>query len=145
MKLSSHNLPCNELEAEIIKLFILPERQERLMFLQEHRRKEFVEAFHTEKFLNLAIATEVKLSTDIYALMKKFGATDECYAVSSQQELDAHLLPLNEALEKCVGFTIETFLYSPKTGVGYYEGGGYTNRYVMANPSFKRDWLKPAP
>jgi hypothetical protein len=139
--------PRKELEVEVIKHFILPQRQERLLFLQERRRNEFVEAFHTEKFLNLAIATRVALPTptDIYALMKKLGASDECYAVSAQRELDTLSLPLIEALAQCVGFSIETVLYSPGTGVGYYEGGGYTNRYVLANRSFKRDALKRAP
>jgi hypothetical protein len=125
--------PRNELEVEIIKHFIVSEKQERLLFLQSRRRNEFVEAFHTERFLNLDNATEVKLSTDIYALMKKCGASDECYAVSCMRTLDARLLPLSEALEMCVGSTRETLLYCPKTGVGYYEGGGYTNRYVMAS------------
>ena len=132
MKRSVSNPPRNELEVELVRHFILPERQERLLFLQARRRKEFVEAFHTEKFLNLAIARRVTTSTDIFALMRKLGASEECYAVSAQQGLDARTMPLSEALEECIGFSIETVLYSPGTGIGYYEGGGYTERYVLS-------------
>jgi hypothetical protein len=97
MKRPAHNSPRNELEVELVKHFILPDRQERLLFLQARRRREFVQAFHTEKFLNLAVATPVTMSTDILALMRKLGASEECYAVSAQQGLDAKTLPLSEA------------------------------------------------
>lgn len=132
MKRFIWNSPRREIEVEIIGHFILPERQERLMFLQASRRQDFVRSFHTEKFLNLSVATRVTTSTDIFAIMKKFGASDECYVVSAQLSLDAKTLSLREALEECVGFSIETLLYSPGTGVGYYEGGGYSERYVLS-------------
>lgn len=134
MKPAPSNVPCNELEIQIIKLFILPERQERLLFLQARRREAFVAAFHTEKFLNLAAAIPVTPQTGILALMKQRGASNECYVVSAQRHLDARMLPLDAALKECVGFSIETILISPKTGVGYYEGGGYTGRYVLVDP-----------
>lgn len=131
MKNALSNSPRNDLEIELIKLFVLPERRERLTFLQARRRDEFVKAFHTEKFLILKTATHVTLTTDIFSLMTQLGASNECYAVSAQRELDAKMHPLKKALELCVGYSIETVLISPKSRIGYYEGGGYTNRYVL--------------
>ena len=131
MKRTLSPSPHNELEVEIVKYFVLPERQERLLLFQARRRKEFIEAFHTEKYLNPAVTIRVTSSTDVFALMRKLGASEEGYAVSGQKELDTRTLPLNEALELCVGSSIETVLISPGTLIGYYEGGGYTNQYVL--------------
>jgi hypothetical protein len=138
------NSARDDLEREIVENFVLPERTERMLFLQAKRREEFVASFHTEKFLDLAAAKLVSASMDVLALMRQAGASDECYAVSSQQRLDARTLPLSEALENCMGTSIETVLISPGTGIGYYEGGGYSDRYILisrsetANRSFKR-------
>lgn len=135
MKRASVAIPNTEYERAIIDLFMVPDRRERLHMFRERRRKELIESLHTTKFLDpeVTIPVTVRMGepANVLDLMRKNGATGQCYAISAQDEIDARLLPLEDALREVVGFSVETILFCPGTGVGYYEGGGYTPTYLL--------------
>src|SRR5260221_521362 len=129
MKRAPGPIPNAEYERAIIDLFMAPERRERLHMFRERRRDELVQALHTPKFLDPAVTIPVTVRTgqiaNIVELMRKHGATDQCYAISAQENVDARLLPIEEALREVAGFSVETVLFCPGTRVGHYEGVGY--------------------
>jgi hypothetical protein len=124
-------------ERQIISLFVAPARRERIEFLlsRPKRRQEGVYEFHTSQILNPKCLVEIPGSqqhaTEIHSQMRELGAGVQCYIISAIDDLDASELSLADALEQCVGYTVETILISSAGKVGYFEGGHGRDRFIL--------------
>jgi hypothetical protein len=63
--------------------------------------------------------------------LARLGAGDDCYAISLLSTLDGRTLPLTDALDGCFMNTVETLLFDPAAGVGYFEGGHPNDRFIV--------------
>lgn len=58
---------------------------------------------------------------EMASLLKKQGATDECYVISWNEEIDGKKLPLNEALKKVVGYGMPSIVSCIEGKLAYFE------------------------
>jgi hypothetical protein len=81
------------------------------------------------------LATEVEPDEQnaaaIAALLKRFGAGANCYAMSEDKDLDGTSMPLADALARVIGAGHGTFLSCVPGKLGYYEGETPGERYFL--------------
>ncbi len=126
-----------QIEQEIIKRFVSPMKQKRLLYLAQKpkKRADLIWSFHASEILWEKCLVEIpgkeQYSNTIHELMENLGASEKCYGISGIEEIDGKEGKLIEFLEIVVGYTIGTILYCPKTNIGYFEGGHIKDRYVL--------------
>ena len=114
-------------ETQLIRAFLLPQRQERYVELlsRPQRLKDETEQLAHFKHLDMrwavTILSKKQHTSSILALLKSKGAPDTCYAISEDDELDGNEIPLAEALEAIVGRGIGTFLSCLPGTLAYFE------------------------
>ena len=77
------------------------------------------------------IKPKEQYSEPIYNKLKKLGAETEYYALLDYLENNEYDYNLSGKLSDSVGFLVETIIYCPKSGIGYYEGGHAKDRYIL--------------
>ena len=111
-------------ECELIRSFILPERQNRYLELlaKPKRRKDITETLAHFKHLDLRFASKPPHSiTDILSTLKSKGAPGHCYVISEDDDLDAKEIALKDALAEVHGRGIGTFLSCIPGQLAYFE------------------------
>ena len=125
------------MEESLIRNFIKKERQERLLHLinskkgrnkLRQRLSHFLE--FNERYIHKIPANQ-QTSDAILKLLINKGATDSCYLISEDPELDGKTLPLNTALDKVVGFGMCTIICCNPNKLAYYEGEEPKERYLL--------------
>ena len=129
-------------EEIFVKTFILRKRKERSLFELGSRKKR-------PKFLNKlshgymdtldgrfmeSIPVPNSDPSDIFNLLRKHGAPDLCYAISSNDDLDGKEVPLIEALQIAVGYGLPSILLCIPDKLAYFEAEqeiGPPPRYLL--------------
>ena len=118
-----------ERERIIVKSFFKKNRQERILFelFSPRRRRDAISRLSHEfrNLLNEEYMTEIPKpnSNDIKIaeLLKKHGATDICYCISFNQDIDERYLPLTFALENAVGYGLPSIISCIPERLAYFE------------------------
>ncbi len=124
-------------EELFIKNFIVPQKCERYLSLFDSKkgRKKLIEGFYHLNDFNEEHATEVlpnmQFAEDIYKILKSKGASENCYVISANSELDQKEFSLFEILKEVVGFEGGTFLSCVAGKLGYHEGEDMGARYIF--------------
>ena len=123
--------------ADFIDNYVVPSSRERLHYLlsKPKRRDEILGNFHTGNLFDprclrlIPPAPAQRHAGEIERLMRKLGASSQCYAFSFIESLDGNV-DLKMALEESIGFCIETIIYCPQSKVAYWEGG-HCDRWIL--------------
>ena len=116
-----------EHERQLIRAFILPQRQGRYLELlaKPKRRKDIVDALAHFKHLDMRYAVQIpgpqRRASGILELLQSKGAPETCYAVSEDSELDGKEISLTDALGSIVGCGMGTFLSCIPGRLAYFE------------------------
>jgi hypothetical protein len=127
----------NEHEVGFVNSFMVPERRARALELlgqPKTRRKQLQRLDHSPD-LDARFCTRItpgrQSQADIEDLLRKRGAPDKAYILSSHPKLDAQQLPLREALASVVGFGFGSVISCVPGRLAYYEGESAGERYVL--------------
>ena len=116
-----------EHERQLIRAFILPERQDRYMELlaRPKRRRDITDALAHFKHVDMRYAVPIpprqQHAPDILQVLKSKGAPETCYALSEDSELDGKEISLRNALASIVGYGMGTFLSCIPGKLAYFE------------------------
>jgi hypothetical protein len=116
-----------EHERQLIRAFILPERQDRYLELlaKPKRRRDITDALAHFKHLDMTYAAQIpgpqRRASGILELLKSKGAPETCYALSEDSELDGKEILLTDALTSIVGCGMGTFLSCVRGKLAYFE------------------------
>lgn len=130
-----------EREAALIRAFIVPAKQERLVELlgKPKRRRDVLRTLYHFKDLDPRFISRIPAVADsaegIEALLRSKGAPDLCYAISTDSDLDGSTVPLREALIRISGRGHGTLLSCAPGSLGYFEGEEIGERYVLERSS----------
>lgn len=133
--------PDLEQEAALIRAFIIPTKRERLVELlakPKRRRDVLSTLYHFADFDPRCISKIPAAESSaerIDALLRSNGATDLCYAISTDSELDGRTVPLREALTRIHGLGHGTLLSCVPGLLGYFEGEEMGARYILERGS----------
>jgi hypothetical protein len=114
-------------ERQLIRAFILPERQDRYLELlaKPKRRRDITDALAHFKHLDMRYAVRIpgpqRRASGILELLKSKGAPETCYALSEDSELDGKEILLRNALASIVGYGMGTFLSCIPGKLAYFE------------------------
>jgi len=120
-----------------IRDFISPVKQDRLLqFLKKKKNWRKIQLeFHTstifKKEVLKSIASGSQDSQSIYDELIANGADTECYSLLDYLENNDFEYSLKEKLDESVGYLVETVIFCPRKGVGYFEGGHSKDRYIF--------------
>lgn len=67
----------------------------------------------------------------IYEQLREMGAPLDCYMISERSALDGKCFPLNEVIQEIVGSGIAAILSCIPGRLGYFEGEGSNNRFII--------------
>jgi hypothetical protein len=131
-----------ELEIKIVKRFFSKRIQDRVIFELSSKKKR-MEALsrlchNYENTLVPEYMVEIPSPNSDYqgivSLLKKLGASNECYVISWDPETDGRHLPLNEALKKIVGYGMPSIVSCVEGEIAYFEAEqevGSPPRYLL--------------
>ena len=114
-------------EEAVVKAFILPVRQERyLEFVRSpKKRPKFIEQLAHFKHLNpkfvVGIPSDQRNSSALLKLLMGKGASDKCWVISENSELDGKEIDLQAALKETVGRQMGTFIPCIPGQLAYFE------------------------
>jgi len=114
-------------EPQLIRAFILPQRQSRYLELLANPRRrhdltrELAHFKHLDPNYAFTLPPGRKWATDICELLKSKGAPEICYAISEDNDIDGKELALRDALDTIVGGGIGTFLSCVPGRLAYFE------------------------
>jgi hypothetical protein len=118
-----------ELEIKIVKRFFSKRIQDRVIFELSSKKKR-IEALsrlchNYENTLIPKYMVEIPSPNsdyqEIVSLLKKQGASNECYVISWNGEVDGKHLPLNKALKKVVGYGMPSIVSCVEGEIAYFE------------------------
>jgi hypothetical protein len=128
-------------ETALIRAFVVPAKQERyLAFVSSpRRRRKFLEELRHFRDFDPTCVVEIPgkdhHATTIEQLLRDRAAPTMCFVVSTDRAVDRQILPLAEVLPRIVGGTDHGTLLSCIPGrLGYFEGEGPKDRFVLARP-----------
>ena len=116
-----------EHERELVRSFILPERQGRYLELlaKPKRRKDITNTLAHFKHVDMRFAVQIpshqQHAANILQILQSKGAPENCYALSEDSDLDGRYFPLRDALASVVGNGMGTFLSCIPGKLAYFE------------------------
>ena len=122
---------------KFISDFVKKDKQDRVFqFLKKEKNwRKIINEFHSSTIFNKTVLREIKpneqYSEPIYNKLKKLGAETECYSLLDYLENNEYEYLLSDKLSDTVGFLVETIIYCPKSGIGFYEGGHAKDRFIL--------------
>jgi hypothetical protein len=125
-------------EEAFIRAFIVADKQERYVGLlaSSKRRHGFLDRLNHHLDYDPALATPVpageQTASGIERLLRQRGAPDMCHTISCHEAWDARELPLHEALNLIVGFSVGTVLCCIPGKLAYYEAEDLRHRYILS-------------
>jgi hypothetical protein len=120
-------VPLPKEEEQLIKAFFIRERRERYLegLANSRKRRKLTDQFchfkHLDPRYMVSIPSSQQNPDDIFTLLKKSGAGDQCWVVSDESELDGRRMYLKEVLDEIVGRTFATFLCCVDGKLAYFE------------------------
>ena len=131
-----------EQEIAFIQSFVRREARDRTQFelLSKKKRGRFLsklchdyDSVLDTRYLKQITQPNSDFET-ILELLEQEGASDTCYAISANDEIDGETLQLSDALEKAVGFGLPTILICIPGKLAYFEAeqmAGPPPRYLL--------------
>ena len=126
-----------DIEVQMLRAFVLPSKRERYVALATtaHRRSQLLtELYHFPHFDPRWIHQIAKHQTtpaSVVRDLRRLGAGERCYVMSSDREWDGVAVPLDLALEAICGRVEGTLVSCTPTALAYYEGEGPHNRFIL--------------
>jgi|ERR1035438_1038048 hypothetical protein len=126
-----------EHEDALVRAFIASQKQARWLDLlaRPKRRRDLLKTLTDIKDLDCRFTSRIppaqQSTAGILALLRSRGAPPECYLISERTALDARALPLVEALDAVVGAGFGTLVSCVPGRLGYFEGEGQGQRYLL--------------
>ncbi len=117
--------------------FVRKDKQERILqFLKKEKNwDKVVLEFHTSNVFKSNVLRNIKPNEQYDELickkMLELGAKKNCCSLLDHLQGDEYEINLSEKLNDCVGFLVETIIYCPESGIGYFEGGHAKDRYIL--------------
>lgn len=114
-------------EQLFVAAFVEKKRQERSLFElnSKKRRGDFFNKLCHRYFeiLDQRFMESISISNfeEILKILKREGAEEECYVLSSYEELDAKTKSLSQALEECVGKGLPSIILCIPDKLAYFE------------------------
>jgi len=122
-----------ELEAKVIKRFIINRKQERYLgFIQaEKTRRKFTdELAHFSSQLKDFEEIKGNEWKVLEEKLKNLGNPTDCYMISENSEIDAKRLDVKLALRESIGYGSGTLIVFGDANMVYYEGEGPSDRWI---------------
>lgn len=135
--MNKNSIEIEKIFEKFILDFVKKDKQDRvLQFLKKEKnwwkiKNEFHSSTLFHKYVLKQIKPNEQYSESIYEELKKLGAESKCYSLLDYLENKEYSYNLSKKLSDSVGFLIETIIYCPKSGIGYYEGGHAKDRYIL--------------
>lgn len=124
-------------EEEFFRYFIIPAKRDRYLSLLQSRkgRRKVTEGLNHPKDLDMKYATRLPSNaqtvTQIEVLLKAKGAPNDCFIISSNQDIDRSEMLLRDALEYTVGQGLGTIISCLPGKLAYFEGEEQNERYIF--------------
>jgi len=124
-------------ENSFINAFLVAEQQQRFCALLKSKkgRKKIRDSLsHSIKFKPQTIRqipTDKQAADDILKLLIKNQSPTTCYLISEHTSFDEKEMDLNKALRVIVGSGIATIISCIPGKLAYYEGEGFSNRFIL--------------
>lgn len=124
-------------EFEMLEHFFRKSDKERYELLLKNKKKrtKFVEKLAHDIVFDskwmVKIEPSRQTSKNIFNILIEKGAENSCYVISCNSTLDSRTMPLDEALDKVVGFQFGTILCCISGKLLYYEGESTNERYIV--------------
>lgn len=129
-------------EEQFIKSFVKKDKQKRLMaFAKDSKnRKKFTSGLaHTKDIEPQCIhriPADSHTAEKIEAILKRNGASDECYVISEHTKFDRKQSDLLSVLTEVIGTGLCTVVCCIPGKLAYYEGEESGERYLLVNRMF---------
>jgi len=126
-------------EEQLVRAFILPQRQSRYLELLPNPRrrpdvlKELAHFRHLDHRWAQALPSNCNRPISVAKLLRSRGAPPRCWAISESEKLDGKELDLQEALDDVLGCGIGTFLSCLAGKLAYFEDED--DRWILERPS----------
>ena len=124
-------------EQQFIRSFIVPEKRDRYLELlgsEKGRKKLRAGLYHCrdidQRFARL-LSSEDQNSTNVERILKSKGASESCYLLSAENDLDGREMSLSEALFEVVGSNSGTFVSCIPGKLGYFEFEEMGEKYIL--------------
>lgn len=135
MDANSNNI--KEIFEKFILDFVKKNKQERIFqFLNKEKNWwKIINEFHSSTPFDNSVLREIKpneqYSEPIFNQLRELGAETECYSLLDYLDNKEYRFVLSDKLIDTVGFLVETIIYCPKSGIGYFEGGHAKDRFIL--------------
>ena len=88
-----------ELEATFVRSFVRPQRQERVLFLLNSKKKRDEFLWQIDSYLDKFFFEQYRVAwyREMYDILRKNGAPDTCYLMSRCSSFDGIYVPLADA------------------------------------------------
>ena len=124
-------------EKGIINTFIVKNKRNRyLEFIQKPKtRNKFIDLLYHFNDLDpevmVNIPNDQQHANNILEILKRKGAPDKCYVVSTDDEIDGRIIILSEVLSYIVGSFGGAIISCIPGRLGYYEGEHHGDRCIL--------------
>ena len=124
-----------EIEEATLRAFIRPERTDRYVaLLKSRKRREKLRAelhhlYDLDARYLRSLTREQDSAAELYALLRRLGAPEDCHLISASPEYDGAALDLRRALDEIHATGNGTLVSCVAGQLGYYEGED--DRYIL--------------
>lgn len=127
----------NQHEVEFVRSFIISEKQERYLSLLKNKkgRLKIRFGFNHRNDLNPTYATLIPKNLQsvdsVERLLKKKGASNDCYVLSSNSNTNEEFMALDNALEETLGKGMGTLISCIPGKLAYFELEDINEKYIL--------------
>lgn len=127
----------SEHEESLVKAFIVPRKRDRMLSLLANpkRRRTILDALYhfgdlDDRFV-VPVPPRHQTPGGIADALRRFGAPDSCWAISTDASLDAPEMLLDEALTAIVGNSEGNLISCVPGKLAFFEGEGPEDRCIL--------------
>ncbi len=127
----------SEHEESLVRAFVIPRKRERMLMLLANpkRRGTALNALYHFRDLDDRFVVPIKPCDQtpelIAEALRRFGAPDNCWVISTDDSLDASEVPLDEALAAIVGNDQGNLISCVPGKLAYFEGEWTEDPYIL--------------
>ena len=125
-----------EHEKSLVRAFVVSNKRDRIMsLLASDRRQTVLDSlyhFHDldDRFVE-AIPPSLQTPHGISETLRRYGAPNHCWVISAIASLDGREMPLDEVLERIVGFGDGTLISCVPGKLAFFEGEEPEDRCIL--------------
>jgi len=127
----------NPHEEQFVRSFVVAKKRDRYFTLLQSTkgRPHLLSGFNHCHDLDPRYATLIpsnqQSAASIESLLRRKGATDSCFVISTNRDIDGREMPLSDALAETVGVNMGTFISCVPGKLGYFEMEDLSHRYIL--------------